>query len=91
MRKYELCLVMVILLGLSLLVAGCEEEKWGQGDPPLEYQQRFGNSNLARLDFLQTQRINEQYEILVKMAERIAELEKCHSSRENHKKRLAGI
>ena len=92
MRKIELCLVIAILLGLSLLAAGCEKQpKWGQGDPPVEYQVTFGNNNLARLVFLQTERINKQNEVLVNLAERMVELEQCHSSKGRHKKRLAGI
>ena len=90
MRKFELCLVMVILLVLSLLAVGCGEEKqkWGQGDPPIDYRVTFGNGNLARLVFLQTERINQQNEVLLKLAEKIVELERCHSSRAAHKKRV---
>ena len=45
--------------------------KWGQGDPPLDYQSTFGNDNNARLDFMQTQAIASQAEALAELRKEI--------------------
>ena len=63
MRTIEMCVIVIILTILSLVMCGCEEAQqqrlWGQGDPPADYQRMFGNSNIARLNFVQTNTINE--------------------------------
>ena len=69
----ELFIIIAILLALALLVGvcgGCNEAQqapqqvWGQGSPPAVWQSWFGNGNLARLNFVQTQRI-DQYQGLI--------------------------
>ena len=50
------------LLMVVVILCGCQEEQatWGQGDPPADWQRMFGNDNIARLDFVQTNTINQQ-------------------------------
>lgn len=48
----HLCLVM-------LFVVGCSAPRWGDGDVSVEWDVYFGNDNLSRLNFLQTQVIND--------------------------------
>ncbi len=67
--KFELCITMIILMCLALVACGgCEEAmqqaKWGQGDPPVEWQNMFGNDNIARLNFVQTQAANQHQAII---------------------------
>ena len=51
----------IVVLGLLvlMLMSGCNEQ-WGEGDTPANWQESFGNSNLARLNFLQSQVIKRQ-------------------------------
>jgi len=58
-----MCLVIVILAA----VCGCQETqsvRWGQGELPPNYQKLFGSDNKARLDYAQTNLINQQQSIL---------------------------
>lgn len=60
-------LTTVFLLAMALVLSSCGKEeprKWGKGEPPAEYQDLFGNSNNARLDFVQTDRINQHQNII---------------------------
>ena len=51
--------ILLLILFVAML-SGCQEaQKWGQGDPPAEWQTMFGNGNLSRLNFVQTDRINK--------------------------------
>ncbi len=54
------------LLMVVVILSGCQEQQviWGQGDPPADWQDMFGNDNIARLDFVQTNTINKQQGIL---------------------------
>ncbi|MEE9354785.1 MAG: hypothetical protein V3U75_04270 [Methylococcaceae bacterium] len=52
-----------------------EEKVWGQGDPTAEHQEFFGNGNLSRLCFVQTQTINRQGQALTALALRVIKLE----------------
>lgn len=71
----------IILLILVLtLVFGCNEQQatqkvWGQGDLPTEWQGFFGESNVARLGFVQTRAINRQGQAIAELAERVRKLE----------------
>lgn len=58
-------LITVVILAL-VFMAGCQEEqgKWGKGDPPDGWQVSFGNDNIARLNFLQSQLIDSQQKLL---------------------------
>lgn len=55
---------------LALVVGGCNEaqqvpqQRWGQGELPEDWQNTFGNDNLARLNFAQTQRINQHQALI---------------------------
>ncbi len=56
-------IVLLIVLILALLfLGGCNEERkvWGQGDPTAEWRGYFGNGNLSRLNFVQTEMMNKQ-------------------------------
>ena len=55
----RISLVILGLLALSL-IAGCQEEQkvWGKGDPPMAYQEIFGNDPTARLNYVQTQQLD---------------------------------
>lgn len=48
---------------------------WGQGDPDPNYIKTFGNSNLSRLCFVQTNTINRQGQRIAELALRISKLE----------------
>ena len=50
---------------------------WGAPDqsPPADWQRFFGNSNLARLNFVQTDKINLQGQALAELTERVRKLE----------------
>lgn len=56
----------VIVMVTATLLAGCQESQrvWGQGELPVDYQEMFGNSNSARLDYAQTQIINRHNGII---------------------------
>ena len=57
------CIVGIVLLALMLILSGCsqpqEQQTWGKGDPPDEWQSYFGNGNNARLDYMQQRAIAE--------------------------------
>ncbi len=66
------------LHGQIEVVPTAEEETqpvWGKGDLPAEYQEFFGDSNGARLDFMQNQVIENQGKILKIIAVRLLALE----------------
>ena len=48
---------------------------WGQGNPPDNWQFFFGNENIARLNFVQTQMLNKQEKDMVLLIERVRVLE----------------
>ena len=58
MKKIVLCLAV-----LMLIVTGCGESKkratWGQGELPPEWQEVFGADNGSRMDYVQTNKLNE--------------------------------
>lgn len=65
--KWELCITMIVLACLALVACGgCEEaqQQWGKGDPPESWQNMFGNDSIARLNFVQTQTINQHQAII---------------------------
>lgn len=69
----------IIITGLILAVAGCNEVQqtkvWGQGDLPSDWQGFFGESNTARLDFVQTRTLNRQSQIIIELMARVRKLE----------------
>lgn len=77
----RLCLILIGITGFLLLVlGGCNEAQisrkvWGQGDLPSDWQDFFGEGNIARLDFVQTQAINKQGQAIAVLAERVRKLE----------------
>lgn len=58
-------------------------EIWGQGEPTAEHQKFFGNGNLSRLCFVQTQTINRQGQALAELALRVRNLEDPNEPKEN--------
>ncbi|KKN74411.1 hypothetical protein LCGC14_0390310 [marine sediment metagenome] len=67
---------------LAVLLFGCQTQQtpqvrkvWGQGDLPADWQGFFGEGNVARLDFIQTQTINRQGQAIAVLAERLRKLE----------------
>jgi hypothetical protein len=55
-------IIFIVVIVLATLFAGCTESErpvYGQGNPPAEYQEVFGNENGARLDFVQNRAISE--------------------------------
>lgn len=65
-RKYDVVWAILAVLGVCVLMAcltGCIEEQqapklWGQGDPPADWQEFFGNDNNSRLNYMQSQYID---------------------------------
>lgn len=57
------------LLMLAVILSGCQEQQttWGQGDPPADWQNMFGDTNIARLDFVQTNTINRHNALIYGM------------------------
>ncbi len=74
-----LCLILIVITGgLLILLGGCNERQrkvWGQGDLPAEWQGFFGDGNVSRLDFVQTNAVNRQGQALAELAERVRKLE----------------
>ena len=72
-------LIILIVVTALVLIAGCEESAktpiWGTGETNTEWQDYFGNDNIARLDFVQTRAINEQGQAIAVLAERVRKLE----------------
>ncbi len=69
MKWTEIWLVMAVLAIMALLFAGCKEAQrtpqvWGQGELPIRFQELFGKSNLARLNFVQTQRADNHQALI---------------------------
>ena len=61
--------IALLLIVLTIALTGCQEDQktskvWGNGDPPLEYQEMFGNSNTGRLDFVQSQEVEKLQRII---------------------------
>jgi hypothetical protein len=59
-------LIMIVVLVVVFLM-GCEEQqqrRWGQGETPPEFQAWFGDSNLARLNYVQTEKMNAQNNLI---------------------------
>ncbi|KKL66275.1 hypothetical protein LCGC14_2146590 [marine sediment metagenome] len=52
---------------------------WGQGNPPDNWQSFFGNENIARLNFVQTQMLNKQEKDMVLLIERVRVLEDANT------------
>lgn len=71
--------VAIISILLVFLVGGCQEAQqskvWGQGNLPDKWKGFFGDSNAARLDFVQTNAINKQGQAIAELAERVRKME----------------
>ncbi len=87
-RFIEMVLVVMILVALTLVFCGCQETQqsqqkvWGTGDPPVDWQETFGNENMARLNYVQTQRINTQGQAMAELVERVRQLEEAQIAKE---------
>ena len=73
-------LMIIMLMVVALLFTGCSKKEqtppeWGKGDLPKEYEESFGNSNGARLDYVQNQIIDRHNKILKVIAGRLVALE----------------
>ena len=73
-----LAMILAAMITVSVLCGGCQRERkvWGQGEPPAEYTDFFGNDNMARLNFVQTERFNALNQNLVEFAKENAEQHK---------------
>ena len=69
--------LIVLALLVTMILCGCQESQqqkvWGKGDPDQAWQDYFGNDNMARLNFMQTARINAIAEIVTETAEVVTE------------------
>lgn len=67
---------MILIVAMALL-AGCNESQktFGQGNLPENYQEFFGDTNLARLNFVQSQEIASQGKVLEELIKRVRFLE----------------
>lgn len=71
-------IMLITMIVAALLFCGCTEPKskvWGKGDLPTAYSERFGNSNGARLDFVQNQQIDKHSKVIAELARRVLALE----------------
>lgn len=64
-------IILIPLVWTNLFIAGCQESQkipeqsvWGNGNPDPNHIKFFGNDNLSRLCYVQTQRINQQAQII---------------------------
>ena len=69
--------ILGFMVGTMLyFMSGCQEsQRWGQGNPPAEYQALFGNDNTARLNFKQQQTLDTYRLAIVELADRLKVLE----------------
>ena len=75
MRKIEV-LIIVSILFVVALISGCTEvQTWGNGDLPDEWCGYFGDNNMARLNYVQTNSINTQGQLIAELAESVRKLE----------------
>jgi hypothetical protein len=73
----NICILLAMVLAaitFSVVCGGCQEERkvWGQGEPPGDYTKWFGNDNMARLNFVQTERLNILSQQIAALAEQNA-------------------
>lgn len=78
LRRIELILCIIVGILIVIAITGCQSQtKWGEGDPSLEWQGFFGNTNIARLDFVQTNTINSLGQSLAELTERVRIIEEA--------------
>ena len=67
----------IFIVVMAVMLAGCAEEqtKFGEGDPPAEYIEQFGNDNAARLNYVQSQDTIKLANALASLSERVTALE----------------
>ena len=72
---------LTLLLTLLIALAGCQEENkvWGTGTLAPEWTELFGDDNTARLDWVQTQRINQSGQQIAEINVRLEKLEDASS------------
>lgn len=60
MKEFAIyCYVVALILYVLAMLSGCQpEQQWGKGELPSDYAGFFGIDNMARLNFVQTERIN---------------------------------
>lgn len=78
MKIVEITIVCVILLIVAYAVCGCQQHQtkvWGKGDTTAEWKEYFGNDNTARLDYVQTNSINNLGQAVAELQVKIEELE----------------
>ena len=59
--------MLITMIVAALLIGGCTESKrpvYAEGDLPAYYAEMFGNSNIARLNFLQTDLLNKHNAVI---------------------------
>lgn len=82
------------LLSLTVLIAlaGCQEENkvWGKGELNDNWVSHFGKGNLARLNFVQTEKINEFGQLLAEANVRLEKLETAESRLAKHIEDMLG-
>lgn len=60
--------MIVALVVISILLAGCQEEQkskvWGKGELPAPWRELFGKDNISRLNFAQTEASNRHQALI---------------------------
>lgn len=77
-KQIIIALVIWLILSITILIYGCQSQQmpaWGEGDPPIEWQGHFGNDNISRLNFIQTDRLNKQGQAMAELSKRVRKLE----------------
>jgi len=67
--------VWMILLILLVALVGCQEQQKVEGELPAEWQELFGDGLMARLNYVQTQTINQHKQVIDELAKRVRSLE----------------
>lgn len=72
----EILIVSMVLFALACLACSCQQkQRWGQGDPPQNWMDYFGNDNKSRVDYVQTKTVNKIGQTVAELAERVRKLE----------------
>lgn len=62
--EYILCIFAALVVLAFMYGCGAQQQVWRQGELPADWQDTFGNKNLSRLSYVQTQKINRYNDLI---------------------------
>lgn len=87
----RLFFIVIVLLMITGCTSSQKAQRWGEGDLPDDWKATFGDDNISRLNFAQTERINQQGQALAVIVDKIKDLEYVDPNVPTLEERIAAL